>query len=959
MYSSCQNKYIAYELTRKRSSSDNEKLTGVLAEAQVDLNPHQVEAALFAFRSPLSMGAILADEVGLGKTIEAALVISQHWAEHKRNILIIVPATLRKQWSLELEEKFFLPSIILEKRNFDRILNDTYRNPFDQKSNIIICSYPFARKQEAHIRRVNWDLVVLDEAHKLRNVYKKSNKTGVALKYALQPFKKLLLTATPLQNDIKELYGLVSIIDDSYFGSIDSFSGQYNKVALREGETYNILRNRLLPIVHRTLRADVQEYVKYTKRQSMVQVYTPSFDEQALEDFVTEYLRKDSSYGLPSSQLQLISMVMFKLMASSTFAVAGTLRTIINRLQRLLESQVIDEEFTCITEELYDEYSEEWLDEDDEENESIKNLKDNKVLSLDQIEEVKSEIEHLETILELALSIAGNNKGECLLTALSTGFQEMEAMGAPKKALIFTESTRTQNYLLELLESNGYKNRVVLFNGSNTDARSKEIYKSWTLQYAGTGRVTGSVTADKRQALVDYFRNSADIMIATEAAAEGINLQFCSLIVNYDLPWNPQRVEQRIGRCHRYGQKYDVVVVNFINANNRADQRVFELLDQKFNLFKGVFGASDDVLGMVENTVDFERRILSIYRSCRTPEQIDEAFDKLQNELKESIDEKLSDTHTSLIENFDEDVVNKLRLRKDSDENKLNAFNKMLWLFTQSMLNTRITIEDNNKYQFFLKHPPLDFKSGRYIIGKDQTSGMNYRISHPLAQYLLRQAKQEPTEVMDVVFDYSSHNSIISILGAQIGKSGWLGVRFMKSQSLKEDEEYIVSAAFDDNGDIMPKEFVGKIMTVASSNKPININREIKYRLDEILDNLCADESLMIDERNSNFVTEEVQKIENWAEDNRRGLQTKLKQLDKDIEVLNGDFVKERNIRKKLAIQQQKDVLANKRDDAWREFDLQREQLKTEKNKLIENLYSLADQECKIMDSFIIRWRIE
>ncbi|MFI3296951.1 MAG: SNF2-related protein [bacterium] len=955
MYNKSQNKYIAYELTRKRSTSDDEKLTGVLSEAQVDLNPHQVEAALFAFRSPLSMGAILADEVGLGKTIEAALVISQHWAEGKRNILIIVPATLRKQWGLELEEKFFLPSVILEKRNFDKILNNTYKNPFDQNTNIIICSYPFARKQEAHIRRVNWDLVILDEAHKLRNVYKKNNKTAQTLKYALQPFKKILLTATPLQNDIKELYGLISIIDDSYFGSLDSFAHQYNKVALREEDTYSVLRQRLTPLVHRTLRGDVQEYVKYTQRKSMVQVYTPSSDEQALEDIIMGYLRQEESYGLPRSQNQLISMVMLKLMASSTFAIAGTLKTIIDRLQRLIESQCSDSIlYDANSEELYEGYAEEWLDEDDEDEECF----EDEALSPDQIENIKKEIEYLQTILELALSIADNNKGECLLTALSTGFAEMESMGAPKKALIFTESTRTQKYLLQLLESNGYNGKIVLFNGSNNDPNSKEIYKEWLKVHQGTSRVTGSPTADKRQALVDYFRNSADIMIATEAAAEGINLQFCSLIVNYDLPWNPQRVEQRIGRCHRYGQRYDVVVVNFINANNRADQRVFELLDQKFKLFKGVFGASDDVLGLAENTVDFERRILSIYRECRTPEQIDAAFDQLQSEFKDSIDERLNNTQVSLIEHFDEDVINKLKLRKDSDEDRLNAFNRLLWQFTQSMLGSKITVEDNSKYQFVLNRSLLDFKTGRYVIGKERSVGMNYRISHPLAQHLIHKAKLEKTMPMEVEFDYSSHDFIISILGSQIGNSGWLGVRFMKSSSFKDDEEYIVSVAVDDNGDIMVDGFVGKLMTVSSSSVP-TVDTIKQESLAILLDDKCREQSLLIEERNSTFVTEEVQKIENWAEDNRKSLQGKLRQLDKDIEILDGEFVRECNIRKKLAIQQQKDALSSKRDDAWREFDQQREGLKSEKNKLISDLYTLADQQSEMVDSFIIRWRIK
>src|SRR5205823_3541119 len=190
-----------------------------------------------------------------------------------------------------------------------------------------------------------------------------------------------------------------------------------------------------------------------------------------------------------------------------------------------------------------------------------------------------------------------------------------------QKALIFTESRRTQEYLYRILEETEFGGKIVLFNGTNTDQKSREIYDRWLKQNAGTDRVSGSPTADKRAGIVEYFRDQASIMIATEAAAEGINLQFCNLVVNYDLPWNPQRIEQRIGRCHRYGQKFDVVVVNFLNKKNAADQRVYQLLDQKFRLFNGVFGASDEVLGTIESGVDFEKRIVSIYQKCRTPEQ--------------------------------------------------------------------------------------------------------------------------------------------------------------------------------------------------------------------------------------------------------------------------------------------------------------------------------------------------
>jgi superfamily II DNA/RNA helicase len=175
-----------------------------------------------------------------------------------------------------------------------------------------------------------------------------------------------------------------------------------------------------------------------------------------------------------------------------------------------------------------------------------------------------------------AKSIAKNSKGEVLLTALRRGFAaaaeaQQGDSAIQQKALIFTESRRTQEYLFRILEQAEFAGKVMVFNGTNTDSGSKEIFRRWLERYQGTDRISGSPAADMRAALVEHFRDSASIMIATEAAAEGINLQFCNLVVNYDLPWNPQRIEQRIGRCHRYGQKFDVVVVNFLNRKNAAD----------------------------------------------------------------------------------------------------------------------------------------------------------------------------------------------------------------------------------------------------------------------------------------------------------------------------------------------------------------------------------------------------
>lgn len=156
-----------------------------MSGVKVDLNPHQVDAALFALKSPLSNGALLADEVGLGKTIEAGLVLAQCWSERKRNILLIVPAALRTQWRTELDEKFYIKSRILESANYNKAKKEGVLNPFDIKDEVVICSFNFASQKEHDVAAIPWDLVIIDEAHRLRNVYKAGNVTGTRLRRAL------------------------------------------------------------------------------------------------------------------------------------------------------------------------------------------------------------------------------------------------------------------------------------------------------------------------------------------------------------------------------------------------------------------------------------------------------------------------------------------------------------------------------------------------------------------------------------------------------------------------------------------------------------------------------------------------------------------------------------------------------------------------------------------------------
>jgi superfamily II DNA or RNA helicase len=330
-------KYYAYELTRRHDADGVDRLSQSLFDASVDLNPHQIDAALFALRNPVQQGVLLADEVGLGKTIEAALVLCQYWAERRRRLLVVCPASLRKQWAQELLEKFALRATVLDAVSLRKLRAGTALSTLEGLAGrqVVILSYQFAAKLEAEMRAIPWDLVVIDEAHKLRNAHRANNRTGQALRRAFDGRKKLLLTATPLQNSLMELYGLSTLLDEHLFGDEAAFRKRF----MSAGAALSGLRDRLQTFAKRTLRKQVLEYVRYTERKALTQPFNPTDDEQSLYEAISAFLAKEDSYALPRQQRHLTALILRKLLASSSHAVVATLATIRERLEKLLEDQ--------------------------------------------------------------------------------------------------------------------------------------------------------------------------------------------------------------------------------------------------------------------------------------------------------------------------------------------------------------------------------------------------------------------------------------------------------------------------------------------------------------------------------------------------------------------------------------------------------------------------------------------
>ncbi|WP_373928938.1 SNF2-related protein [Sphingomonas aerolata] len=951
MITNYHSKYIATDLMRRRSSDSSEKLAVAVAGAQVDMNPHQIDAALFAFASPLSKGALLADEVGLGKTIEAGLVISQRWAEGKRRILIIAPSNLRKQWHQEINEKFFIPCTIIESKSYNSELKLGNSRPFDRTDSIVICSYQFARNKAADVQATSWDLVVIDEAHRLRNVYKPSNVIANTLKGALAERNKLLLTATPLQNSLLELYGLVSFIDEHAFGDLKSFREQFGAGA--QERTFQMLKERLQPICHRTLRRQVTAYVPYTKRHAILEEFSPDEAEDRLYNLVTAYLQRDNLQALPASQRSLMTLVLRKLLASSTFAIAGALSSISNRLQKRLDQSMpsslveeLDEDYESL-----DETSEEWTDNEPEPLTGA----DQRALEL--------EIAELREFAALATSIDQNAKGRALLKALEVGFAKAREFGADEKAIIFTESRKTQSYLLRVLAASPWADHIVLFNGTNTDPESKAIYQEWLARHAGSDRVTSSKTADMRSALVDYFREQGKIMIATEAGAEGINLQFCAMVVNYDLPWNPQRIEQRIGRCHRYGQKHDVVVVNFLNQKNEADQRVYQLLSEKFQLFEGVFGASDEVLGVIESGVDFEKRIAGIYQQCRRTGEIRAAFDELQQELTLEINEAMTHARQKLLENFDDEVREKLKVR-DADTNlHLVQFEQQLMRLAQHELDGTADFTDSSSFR--LNALPnwiagATIPTGLYELPRRTGEAHLFRVNHPLGEAIVSRARARVLPIVEIAFDYSNHEGRISQLEPLVGKAGWLSASLLSVDALGQSEDHMLLSGIGDDGTSLSNEALSRLMTVAGSvTGESSAADDVASALAESLTSQQKHIRLAISERNARFFEAEADKLDGWADDLKVGLERELKELDRQIKEARRAATVALTLEEKLAGQKAVKALEAERSAKRRSlFDAQ-DKIDEQRTELITQIEGKLEQKTDVQSLFTIRWRVQ
>lgn len=596
--------YKARELSGYAFGRD--KLVPVFAASDIEVYPYQVAAARFALRSPYLKGVILCDEGSLGKTYEALLVAAQLWYEGKERVLIVVPTPLLAQWVGIIENRFSIPFAVLDgNAAFEEQLAVGNANPFLQEG-VILTTYDFAAEKADSISQVEWELAVFEEAHHLRRIYTGANQGAAAIRRAVGNAFKLLLTATPMQNSILDLYGLVSFIDETVFPDEKAFYQRY----FRKPEHYPELAQRISKYCFRTTRQEVATYVKIPERIPVTAEFEPTDKEQKLYERIDAYVQNSGRFAFPKMDRYDLALLLFRTFSSSTFAVERTLRGVLRRLEKLHAAEPANRA-------------------------------------------IAAELAEVSRMHALAADIKRNAKAGELLTALKDGFARLKQLGAKQKALIFTENRVTQEFLFALLDGGPYKGKVLTFHGGKS----------------------------RDYSVMERFRDEAKILISTDIGAEGFNLEFCSFVINYDLPYNTLTIEQRINRCHRQGQQSDVLIVNFLNRNNFADVRLLELINKRVLQFSGVFGMSDDVIGNFG--VDLGESFAKVLGSARSKDEIDRAYKDVLQKYETENKRLIKQARQSLFSSFTREVAGKMDITPQYVEDMSARINDDLWALTR------------------------------------------------------------------------------------------------------------------------------------------------------------------------------------------------------------------------------------------------------------------------------------
>ncbi len=847
-----QRRLLAEDLVRLRRPDEQRRYAACQRQGRIDPNPHQIDAVVFALRRIPEGGCILADEVGLGKTIEAGLIISQLMAEGMRRVLLVVPKSLLGQWQTELYTLFGI-----EARE-GRLDPEAFTGAGVFLTHRELAGGP---KGASVLKAADpFDLVVVDEAHEVfSGIHKRYDKEGAydqdskraqtagrlreVIKRSDSPV--ILLTATPIQNSLAELWGLVQYVEPTgtLLGRLPTFRELFCETGDRAvlPEQVRELRRRLQTVLQRTLRRQAQDFlqVPFVERHSRVFEYAMSPEEQALYTDVTTWLMREHLYAFRGKQRHLLLISFHRRMASSLAALAVSLDRVAQRLRDRLarRGHAISDDGTQFLREMAADLEEDerlGAAEDDDDVEAPPVEAEKAVSETD--EGIRAELEVVATFAARARALGHGSKARRLIEALRF-IQDRGSQGLGSgKAVIFTESLTTQDSLRTLLLEHGYEpGDVTLFRGDNVGPDAVRALEQWEADeghaIAPAHRPSPSVAV--RLALVHEFRHRSKVFISTEAGAKGLNLQFCDTVINYDLPWNPQRIEQRIGRVHRYGQKRGVTVISFLASGNEAQRLTLDILAQKLDLFGKVLDASDHVLyepshaapeSLVASVgVDFEKELRVIYGRARsiddvtadlqhlrdTMESRRRAFDQVQERASGLIETRLDDAVRQVLASYQSSLPSELEgLDRDVDLLTRSYFDGAGISYVREQQSGRVAYQVQPSAAL-----PEGYRQG-FVAGvgdsRDIAEGEALHVGHAVVQAAVEAARRATNAPFHVVFEAGAKTP--EDVRALAGRRGRLVVTRASYRGIEGVDNLLVTAVLDGENDPLPPPAIGALL---------------------------------------------------------------------------------------------------------------------------------------------------
>ena len=855
-------RYYAEDLVRLRRAGERRRQVASQRSGRVDPNPHQIDAVMFALRRIPQGGCILADEVGLGKTIEAGLVIAQLLAEGATRILIVVPRPLLGQWQNELYDLFGIDAA----------------EAADPESDIAAEGVFLAGREyaggDAGFKRLSdappFDLCLIDEAHEVfAGIYRRFDRDGIydehsryartahRVRQIIGASPVLLLTATPIQNSLNELWGLVQYVDPT--GTLLGEKPVFEDVFCNDDgrgaapEQTEELKRRLDAVVKRTLRRQAQEFLDkpFVGRRAQLFDYRMSPAERALYDDVTEYLLAPRLYAFHGSARQLLLLGFHRRMASSTAALAESLERVAGRLRALLGGDDAD---AAASVDAAASFAED-LEEDDQSNGTATPPQEPPTEGALETAGVREELARVEDFVRRARALPQDSKAGSLVKAVRL---VMDRPPDRRKVVIFTESLTTQDYLRRLLieQTELRDDDVTLFRGTNDSPRAMAALRAWREDHQGDRTPSPSVAV--RLALVHEFRTRSTVMISSEAGAKGLNLQFCDTVVNYDLPWNPQRIEQRIGRCHRYGQQRDVTVINFIAKDNEAQRLTFDLLSTKLDLFGDVLDMSDVVLQTPRSNAseelvsalgpDFENQLRRIWERARSVREVEDELRRLGETMEERRQEleRVKKRTVGLIESGLDDSVRDVfrRIQGDLPDAlaRLDAeLERVLGAYLDA-LGVPWGADERNGLRLLhigaSRQLPTAFSDGASVAvgGARPADGMDtVHLAHPLIKAAVTEARQSGSGAFRVRFELGPDAP--TALQDRRGSRGRLALTCIEHRGFEREDRLCVTAVFEDAEVLKPAEAALELVRqpctdIAPFDAPLDVTAE---HLDEVV----------------------------------------------------------------------------------------------------------------------------